>query len=630
MAEERLSIIIDAQTKDSLKGFGDIIKGLDSAENATLSFNKSLETLQNELKSLKKSLTSATDINTIAKLNSDIQRVTESIRKQSDATAILANSNAKLTSSTANALPALTNFGRVIQDAPFGILGVANNIDPLVTSFQSLQKQTGSTTKALGAMLSSLAGPAGIGIGISIATSLMITFGDEILNFVRGTDDAIENTDEFKKSLDGFQESAAKEIIRFKELTTAAADATLPIKQRKEAVDELQKSYPAYIGNLTQEDILAGKIGVAYDALIKSLQAKIALQATEEKLIPLLKEQLDIGIKLAQAEKAIEAAKKDKLSTTDAEIRQQQAFSRATGNGLVTLSGQTQAAGKAAQKLKDELTPAYTELSKKINFAFNQMQPFINASANLNDKFTDGKTKTDELKKSTESLINTYKKLPTATTISPIEPKAPKPIISQEPATLGGTLDAKTQQLLKQLDAQKQIQLQQQKNDEEAQKGIVNLANAYGNLLFPAVDGVFAALQNGTSVIDALGESFKKLAIDLAAAAVKAAILAAIMNIIAPGSGAAAGAAKGGFGKIFGNLLGFANGGIVSKPTIGVVGERNESEAIMPLSRLSGMLNMAANIGASNMGGSGEFVIRGNDLVLATNRANSSLNLRRG
>jgi hypothetical protein len=42
------------------------------------------------------------------------------------------------------------------------------------------------------------------------------------------------------------------------------------------------------------------------------------------------------------------------------------------------------------------------------------------------------------------------------------------------------------------------------------------------------------------------------------------------------------------------------------------------------------MLNMAANIGASNMGGSGEFVIRGNDLVLATNRANSSLNLRRG
>jgi SLT domain-containing protein len=142
------------------------------------------------------------------------------------------------------------------------------------------------------------------------------------------------------------------------------------------------------------------------------------------------------------------------------------------------------------------------------------------------------------------------------------------------------------------------------------------------------VDGVFNALQNGTSVTDALGDSFKKLAIDLAAAAAKAAILAGIMALINP-AGAAAGGA-GGFGKIFGSLLGFANGGIINKPTIGVVGERNQSEAVMPLSRLSGMLNMAANIGASSMGSSGEFVIRGNDLVLATSRANNSLNLRRG
>ena len=624
MAEERLKIIVDAETKEALTGFKDLIKGLDGVDNAALSFNSSLKDMQNELTNLKKKLATATDVSEIKSLKKQIDDTTLSIKRQSDATAILVNSNAKLSTSTANALPALTNFGRVIQDAPFGILGVANNIDPLVTSFQSLQKQTGSTTKALGAMLGSLAGPAGIGIGISIVTSLMISFGDEIFNFIKGTDGAIENTDEFKKSLEGFRESAAKEIIKFKELTAAASDATLPIKQRKEAVDELQKTYPAYIGNLTQEDILAGKIGVAYDALIKSLQAKIALQATEEKLIPLLKEQLDIGIKLAQAEKAIETAKKDKLSTTDAEIRQQQAFARSTGNGNVTLSGQTQAAGKAAQKLKDELTPAYTELSKKINFAFNQMQPFINATANLNDKFTAGKTKTDELKKSTESLISTYKKLPAAT-ISPIEPKAPKPIISQEPVTLGGALDTKTQQLLKQLDVQKQIELQQLKNDEAAQKGIEKQAAAYSGLLFPAVDSVFSALNNGTSVIDALGDSLKKLALDLVAAAAKAAILAGIMNLIAPGSSAAAG----GFGGIFKGLLGFANGGIVSKPTIGVVGERNESEAIMPLSRLSGMLNMAANIGASNMGGSGEFVIRGNDLVLATNRANSSLNLRR-
>ena len=185
MAEERLKIIVDAETKEALTGFKDLIKGLDNVDSAALSFNSSLKDMQNELTNLKKKLATATDVSEIKSLKKQIDDTTLSIKRQSDATAILVNSNAKLSTSTANALPALTNFGRVIQDAPFGILGVANNIDPLVTSFQSLQKQTGSTTKALGAMLGSLAGPAGIGIGISIVTSLMISFGDEIFNFIK-------------------------------------------------------------------------------------------------------------------------------------------------------------------------------------------------------------------------------------------------------------------------------------------------------------------------------------------------------------------------------------------------------------------------------------------------------------
>jgi hypothetical protein len=167
------------------------------------------------------------------------------------------------------------------------------------------------------------------------------------------------------------------------------------------------------------------------------------------------------------------------------------------------------------------------------------------------------------------------------------------------------------------------------KNAQEAYNMQLQEANVYASLLFPAIDNIFNALASGGDVFQALGDGLKRLAIDLAAAAAKAAILAGIMSLLPGGAAVGAAAGKGGFGNIFKGLLGFANGGIVSKPTIGVVGERNESEAIMPLSRLSGMLNMAANIGASNMGGSGEFVIRGNDLVLATNRANSSLNLRR-
>jgi hypothetical protein len=68
----------------------------------------------------------------------------------------------------------------------------------------------------------------------------------------------------------------------------------------------------------------------------------------------------------------------------------------------------------------------------------------------------------------------------------------------------------------------------------------------------------------------------------------------------------------------------FANGGIVSGPTYGLMGEypgaKSNPEVVAPLDKLKSMIGG---------GGSGEFVLRGNDLVLALQRSNSSLTLRR-
>ena len=74
-----------------------------------------------------------------------------------------------------------------------------------------------------------------------------------------------------------------------------------------------------------------------------------------------------------------------------------------------------------------------------------------------------------------------------------------------------------------------------------------------------------------------------------------------------------------------GGAMPFASGGIVSGPTMGLVGEypgaKTNPEVIAPLDKLKDMIGG---------GGNGEFVLRGNDLVLALQRSNSSLNLRRG
>lgn len=92
---------------------------------------------------------------------------------------------------------------------------------------------------------------------------------------------------------------------------------------------------------------------------------------------------------------------------------------------------------------------------------------------------------------------------------------------------------------------------------------------------------------------------------------------------IAPFIAAAMGVVQGAFSAI----PAFAKGGIVSGPTMGLMGEymgaKSNPEVIAPLSRLQSMLD---NGGGNNMNLSGEFVVRGQDLILALQRAEKTRN----
>ena len=76
---------------------------------------------------------------------------------------------------TADATNALSNLSRVAQDAPYGFIGIANNLNPLLESFQRLKDQSGSSSTALKAMVAVLTGPAGIGLALGVVSSLAVT-----------------------------------------------------------------------------------------------------------------------------------------------------------------------------------------------------------------------------------------------------------------------------------------------------------------------------------------------------------------------------------------------------------------------------------------------------------------------
>ena len=145
------------------------------------------------------------------------------------------------------------------------------------------------------------------------------------------------------------------------------------------------------------------------------------------------------------------------------------------------------------------------------------------------------------------------------------------------------------------------------------------------NALGPALDML---LEKGASIGDVISKAFgdviKKLIKVAIAAAIAVAIMSMIPGLIQPGKGLAT------FGNLIGQGMGlgaqlFANGGIISGPTLGLMGEypgaANNPEVVAPLDKLKSMIGGG--------GGNGQFILRGQDLVLALQRSNSSLTLRR-
>jgi hypothetical protein len=620
-----------------------LITGLDGVDNAAVSFNKSMAEMQNELKGLKKELTLATDATRIKELNIAINKTSDSIRKQSEALQILTNGINKqsdatdklgakkeeLVKKTGGANVALTNFGRVIQDAPFGILGVANNIDPLLSSFQNLKKETGSTNSALKAMVAGLTGPAGVAIAVSALTSAFIAFGPAI-------GDAIANISAFDNAQREAAENGAKEFIKaqqeFTKYSDTINDGASSYERQKDAlnsVNSLIGEYGLKIKSLSDFQRIGAQVGAIY-AEIKREEAKASILSA--KAAEAYAKSVALSIKAQQGDVFGLIKEYSLLDQIIAGIEYFEGAVSGSQIGLVT--GYAKAVAKTSQEQKlfnnaaDVSNNRVKELTKSLGAIQGVTEDFGVKTGNNTKK---NKENIDSIQKSIieflalNKIIDKTNFRPVDTSLVAIPKPPPLPIQADQEKQLNPALTARAQNMIKLTQATFDA-----KNAQEAYNMQLQEANVYASLLFPAIDNIFNALASGGDVFQALGDGLKRLAIDLAAAAAKAAILAGIMSLLPGGAAVGAAAGKGGFGNIFKGLLGFANGGIVSKPTIGVVGERNESEAIMPLSRLSGMLNMAANIGASNMGGSGEFVIRGNDLVLATNRANSSLNLRRG
>jgi septation ring formation regulator EzrA len=113
----------------------------------TTDFESALQKAENLLKQFEGALKKATNVGEINYLNTQIKGLQGTISG-------IKTQMSSVAKPTADATNALSNLSRVAQDAPYGFIGIANNLNPLLESFQRLQKESVNSGGALKAMIS--------------------------------------------------------------------------------------------------------------------------------------------------------------------------------------------------------------------------------------------------------------------------------------------------------------------------------------------------------------------------------------------------------------------------------------------------------------------------------------------
>jgi hypothetical protein len=180
-----------------------------------------------------------------------------------------------------------TNFGRVLQDLPYGFQGVQNNLTQLIPSVGAL----GLAFTALVSAVTFI--QVGFGAwtrGMGGASSAANEHTAALRKAQEALRDYVDSLDDINKARVTGAQNAQEELVQLQTLYQATQNANIPLADRKKLVDELQDQYPKYFGNIRDEIILAGGAEAAYKKLSASILQSARARAAQEGLTEIQKE----------------------------------------------------------------------------------------------------------------------------------------------------------------------------------------------------------------------------------------------------------------------------------------------------------------------------------------------------
>lgn len=245
------------------------------------------------------------------------------------------------TNKTGNASTALFGLTRIAQDAPFGFIAIGNNLAETVTQMGALIKTSGGVGGALKSLGSTLIGPGGVVLGlnllitgITVAVQKYGSFGAAINAILNPLSEQAKLQKEISDTMLEGAKNAQTEIAKVESLYRAARDLNIPLAERNKIVDELQRKYPSYFQNFSNEEIIVGKAAIAYDRLKNAIIAKAQAQAAEGKIAEIESKRLDIQTSLLEKSQQLSKADQN-LKRVNAEYAEVQKKGVGIGQGAI-------------------------------------------------------------------------------------------------------------------------------------------------------------------------------------------------------------------------------------------------------------------------------------------------------
>lgn len=195
----------------------------------------------------------------------------------------------------------IQQIARELPAATMGInmffLAISNNLPTFFDEVQKARKEyaayieelkKGNTEvqKVAPVWKQIISGVFSLNTALVVGITLLTAYGKEIFNYLdglintkRATLDLLSAEQEMALARREAIKSSASERVKLDVLYKATQDHTRSLKERNAAVEELQKMYPSYFGNLSNEAILAGKAKGIYAQLRGELVANAIARA---------------------------------------------------------------------------------------------------------------------------------------------------------------------------------------------------------------------------------------------------------------------------------------------------------------------------------------------------------------